>query len=230
MQTLIHIAAVLSACSAILQAQPQPPASSATLEVRSVALPAYRSNPRIAQFVASADDYAKQVKDPSFVMQRLTYRSDGLQVFAYLYRPTNLPTDRRLPVVIFNRGSYVRDDFSYEVLAVANQLAHEGYVTIAPMLRGSGGAAGVDEMGGADLHDIFNVLPVVRELPYTDSSRFFMYGESRGGIMTLMAVRDGFPARAVAVWGAITDLAAYAQKDPGVRELGAKIWPGYPRQ
>ena len=85
----------------------------------------------------------------AFVMERVTYRSDDLDVYAYLYLPVAPPKDKKLPVVVFNRGSYVRDDFSYEVLMLANRLAHQGYLVIAPMLRGSGGARGHDEMGGA---------------------------------------------------------------------------------
>ena len=77
----------------------------------------------------------------------------------------------RLPVVVFNRGSYVRGDFSPEVLMPGNRLARQGYLVIAPMLRGSGGAQGRDEMGGADLQDVFNLVPVIKEIPYADPAR-----------------------------------------------------------
>ena len=36
-----------------------------------------------------------------------------------------------------------------------------------------------------------------------------MYGESRGGMMTYFALREDWPIRAAAVWGAITDIADY---------------------
>ena len=51
------------------------------------------------------------VGDQAFVMERVTYRSDDLDVFAYLYRPAAPPTGKKLPVVVFNRGSYVRRRF-----------------------------------------------------------------------------------------------------------------------
>jgi dipeptidyl aminopeptidase/acylaminoacyl peptidase len=139
-----------------------------------------------------------------------------------------LPKDEELPVVIFNRGSYVREDFSPEVLMSANRLARQGFVVVAPMLRGSGSAHGHDEMGGADLHDLFNIVAVLKELPYVDSTRVFLYGESRGGIMCLLAAKHGFPARAIAIYGTITDLGLFIGEGTAAREMAPNIWPGFP--
>jgi dipeptidyl aminopeptidase/acylaminoacyl peptidase len=194
-------------------------------DIRPVTLPAYDSDPAIARYAPTPADYARAVGDRAFVMERVTYRSDDLEVYAYLYRPVDPPKDKRLPVVVFNRGSYVRGDFSSEVLMVGNPLARQGYVIVAPMLRGSGGAQGHDEMGGADLHDLINVAAVIKELPYADPTRLFLYGESRGGIMSLLAAKHNFPARAIAVYGAITDLESFLAEDSGARRLASRIWP-----
>ena len=200
----------------------------AILDVRPVTLPPFTASRRIALFARTPEEYAQAVGDRAFVMERVTYRSDELEVYAYLYRPVAPPKDKKLPVVVFNRGSYVRDDFSYEVLMLANRLAHQGYLVIAPMLRGSGGARGHDEMGGADLHDLMNVVAVIKEIAYADATRLFLYGESRGAIMSLLAAKHGFPARAMAVWGAITDLGPVLAEDGPERKLGPTIWPGFP--
>ena len=80
-------------------------------DVRPVAFPPYTANRRIALFAPTPAEYAQAVGDRAFVMERLTYRSDDLDVYAYLYRPVAPPKDKKLPVVVFNRGSYVRDDF-----------------------------------------------------------------------------------------------------------------------
>jgi dipeptidyl aminopeptidase/acylaminoacyl peptidase len=197
------------------------------VEIRRVVFPAYDSYRGISRY-ASRDAYASATGDAEFVMDRLTYRSDGLQVFAYLYRPSVPPAGRTLPVVVFNRGSYVRADFSPEVLMPASRLARAGYLVVAPALRESGGAPGHDEMGGADLRDIFNIVPALEEIPYADASRIFLYGESRGGIMSLMAARQGFPARAMAVFGAITDFAPFIAPGTAGRALAPTIWPGFP--
>lgn len=197
-------------------------------DVRLVAYPAYQAYRGIEQYAPTAADYARAIDDRRFVMERVTYRSDDLDVFAYVYRPASPAPGAALPVVIFNRGSYVRDDFSPEVLMLGNRIAPEGFVVVAPMLRGSGGAPGRDEMGGRDLHDIQNIVGVVRELPYADASRLFLYGESRGGIMTLMAAKEGFPARAAAIYGTITDFSRFIAEGTPARAQAAQIWPGFP--
>jgi dipeptidyl aminopeptidase/acylaminoacyl peptidase len=197
-------------------------------DVRPVAFPKYDAYPGIENYAPTPAEYTRAVGDRDFVMERVTYRSDALEVYAYLYRPAVPPKSTRLPVVVFNRGSYVRDDFSPEVLMMGNRLARKGYLVVAPMLRGSGGAPGQDEMGGADLQDVVNVLSVIKEIPYADATRVFLYGESRGGIMCLLAAKHGFPARAVAVWGAITDMESFLAGSSSARRLASTIWPGPP--
>jgi dipeptidyl aminopeptidase/acylaminoacyl peptidase len=196
-------------------------------DVRSVTFPAYNAYRGIARYAPTAAEYARAVGDRDFVMERVTYRSDDLEVYAYLYRPVAPPKGNRLPVVVFNRGSYVRDDFSPEVLMLGNRLARQGYVVVAPMLRGSGGARGRDEMGGTDLHDLMNIVPVIKEIPYADLTRLFLYGESRGGLMCLLAAKHDFPARAIAVYGAITDFGSFLAEGSPARRVASSIWPDF---
>lgn len=197
-------------------------------QVQPAVVPAYDQYGRIKAYAPSPEDYAQAVNDRAFVMERITYRSGGLDVFAYLYRPAAPPKDRKLPVVVLIRGGYVREEFVPEVLMPGSRFAREGFLVIAPAIRGSAGAPGHDEMGGADLDDVFNVVPVLEELGYADTTRLFLYGESRGGIMSLLAAKRGFPARAIATRGAITDLAKYLDADASARKLAATIWPGFP--
>jgi dipeptidyl aminopeptidase/acylaminoacyl peptidase len=226
-QFLVLLAVYLGGTGAIVSGQ-QATSPPAIRDVRPVTFPAYGAYRRIELYAPTPDEYARVVGDRAFVMERVTYRSDGLDVYAYLYRPAVPPGNQTLPVAVYNRGSYIRDDFSPEVLMLANRLARQGFLVVAPMLRGSGGAQGRDEMGGADLHDVLNIVPVIRELPYADPTRLFLYGESRGGIMSLLAARDGFPARAIAVWGAITDFRLYLNEDSATRRLAPTIWPDFP--
>ncbi|MFZ0430903.1 MAG: prolyl oligopeptidase family serine peptidase, partial [Acidobacteriota bacterium] len=75
---------------------------------------------------------------------------------------------------------------------------------------------------------LLNVAPLVRSLDFIDSANLFLYGESRGGMMVLQALREGFPARAAAVFGAFTDLEGLLETDPDrYQPLISKIWPDF---
>jgi dipeptidyl aminopeptidase/acylaminoacyl peptidase len=169
--------------------------------------------------------YERARTDRRFEMLKVTYRSDGLPVVAFIYRPA--APGVKQPVVVYNRGSYIRQNAARELLVPMHRLADAGFVVVAPMYRGSEGAPGRDEIGGADLADLMNIQAVIAALPYADAGHMFLFGESRGGMMALQALRDGFPARAAAVVGAFTDLDQYAKDDPQIEAMAPKIFPDY---
>jgi dipeptidyl aminopeptidase/acylaminoacyl peptidase len=176
--------------------------------------------PPYAQAVESTDlekyntqaEYEAAVGDARFALRKLRYRSGGLSVVAYLYGPASPAAPR--PVVVFNRGSGPRGDVAPEIAAMLHRLAVAGFAVLCPMYRGSDGGEGTDEMGGADLDDLMATAALVRELPGLDPDRLFLYGESRGGMMVFQALREGYPARAAAVFGAFTDFDRLLASDP----------------
>jgi dipeptidyl aminopeptidase/acylaminoacyl peptidase len=171
------------------------------------------------------ETYEKVIADDNFLFERLTYLSDGLQVVAYLYAPRETK-GQRFPAVIYNRGSYVVGDIGGALAPLFHRLASEGFVVVAPLCRGSAGGEGQDEMGGADVSDLMNVFPLLRSLGFVDTENLFMYGESRGGMMTFQAIRDGSPLRAAAVFGAFTDLEAMLDSEPRY-QMAQSIWPDF---
>ncbi len=182
---------------------------------------------------ATAEEYAAASTDPRFRLEKVRYRSDGLTVAAYLYGPPPAAADGQSapspprPVVVFNRGSYVRGEIAPELLPMFHRLAAAGFTVVAPMLRGSAGAEGRDEMGGADLADLMAVPALLPELGGgLDPEDLFLYGESRGGMMVFQAIRDGFPARAAATFGAFTDLEGLVSTEQGAA-MAKAIWPDF---
>jgi len=174
---------------------------------------------------ATKDEYVAAVKDGYYIFEKIHYHSDNLEVVAYLYGPKK-KTKAKRPIIVFNRGSYVRGDIAPELLPMFHRLAKDGFTIVAPMYRGSDGAKGHDEMGGADLNDLMNVVGLLNELKSLDVQNVFLYGESRGGMMVFQAIRDGFPARAAATFGGFTDLTPMTTTERGKAMTGA-IWPDF---
>jgi dipeptidyl aminopeptidase/acylaminoacyl peptidase len=173
--------------------------------------------------------YEDAVKDKSVTYEKLTYHSDGLKVIAFLISPAQ-KTNQKLPVIIFNRGSFIRNDIAYVHAPLFQKLVHAGFIVIAPALRQSEGGEGKDELGGEDLHDIMNIWPLLEKLQSADRKNVFMLGESRGGMMTYMVLKNGFQVNAAATIGAITDLEAYIAARPWDENNLKNLWSDYDRQ
>ncbi len=178
--------------------------------------------------VTSKEEYERVIRDTNFEFQRLKYMSDGLKVTAYLYKPTRV-SESKLPAIIFNRGSFVLGDIAPELVSSFHRLASEGFVVLAPMYRQSDGGEGRDEMGGGDVNDLMNSVALAKSLGFIDVNNLFLYGESRGGVMTYLAMKRKFPANAAAVYGAFTDMEALVKDTPEVHspQLLNQIWPDF---
>lgn len=187
----------------------------AVVERKAYGFPSYERAVETTDVENYADkaEYETAVNDTKFEFEKLKYLSDGLKVVAYVYRPRQT-VGRKFPAVIFNRGSGPRGDIAPELIAFFHRLAREGFVILAPMLRQSDGSEGRDEMGGTDVDDLMNVLPLARSLAYVDTNNLFMYGESRGGMMTYQAIKRGFPVNAAATFGAFTDAQELVDSHP----------------
>jgi dipeptidyl aminopeptidase/acylaminoacyl peptidase len=198
-----------TAVAAIWLLQQQPGSAvrstSGLADVRPVTVPAFDAEPGI-QWSSSREEYDAARADERYAFEQFTYESDGLTVGAYLYRPQKRSASP-IPVIVYNRGSFTRPKgFAGEMLVMANRYGRAGFIVIAPHYRGSNGWQGRDEMGGADLADLMNIVPQLARIEGADASRVYLSGESRGGMMVYQALRDRFPAKAAAVWGAFTDL------------------------
>jgi len=177
--------------------------------------------------IFSKQEYETAVNDPAFEMERLKYSSDGLQVVAYLYKPKDTKS-KKYPTIIFNRGGYIRDNMGYELAPFFHRLALEGFVVIAPLYRASDGAGGKDEVGGADVNDLMNIFPLAKSLDFVDTKNLFLYGESRGGMMTFQALRNGFPVNAAATYGGFTDFESLINANPKLYQpLIKAIWADF---
>ena len=161
--------------------------------------------------------------DDTIELSRITYASDGLKVRGYLAVPKStdkLKLDETLPCVIYNRGGN-REFGALTDLGAAvrlGKLARRGYIAVASQYRGNGGGEGREEFGGAEVQDVLSLIPLLEELPRADPSRIGMFGWSRGGMMTYLALARTDRLRAAVIGAGVSDSFTTVEKRPGMEK------------
>ena len=129
----------------------------------------------------------------------ITYQSDSLKVKGILMEPKK---DGKYPVVIFNRGG--NRDFAQLTVATlimyTSKLAEQGYVIIGSNYREN------DEFGGKEINDVLNLTETVKEIKKADTNCIGMFGWSRGGMMTYLALQKSDKIKTAIVGNGPTDL------------------------
>lgn len=165
------------------------------------------------------------------------YESDGLLVEGVMLRPrSDAAENRRLPVVVYNRGGNPRSGLLVygHIHSSMMPLAELGYIVIASQYRGArawsssvSAVAELDQFGGDDVHDVKNLVPIINGMPDADSGRIAMYGASRGGMMSYLAARDMPQLKALIVQAGVADLEAGLARRPEMENVFAKLIPSY---
>jgi dipeptidyl aminopeptidase/acylaminoacyl peptidase len=190
----------------------------------------YEQQSRFTKRFYSKEDYEYAKSSPHTECARIEYQSAGLRVVGYVVRPRDLGS-KRIPVIIFNRGGFLeRGKIESFNLVDFTRLAEEGFVVLASQYRGNDGGEGQEELGGADLDDVSNLVETAKSLPYADATNVFMYGVSRGGMMTFLEMKRNLAIRAAAVVGAVYDVAAFGGRAPGVLAEATKLIPDFPKR
>ena len=154
------------------------------------------------------------------VVEKITYNSDGLKVKGYMSYPSKLNKGEKVPLVIWNRGGYedkgAIDRFTAR--GMFGQIASWGYTVLASQYRGNDGGEGKEELGGKDVDDIKNLLVAAGELKFIDYGRMAVEGWSRGGMMTLLLLKERHNFKCALLSGAISDLKSIADADKKLKE------------
>jgi len=182
------------------------------------------------------------------VLERVIYASDGLEVEGFLAQPADAGTDQ-LPCVIYNRGGN-RDFGAITPVRAVFLLAHiakRGYVVAASNYRGNGafgaakypgesacsegdriGGVGREEFGGADVHDVLALIPMLAHVERADTSRMGIFGWSRGGMMTYLTLKKTHRFKAAIVGGGLADAEQNIDERPGMEEhVYSELIPGW---
>ena len=164
------------------------------------------------------------------IVEKITYLSDGLKVKGYVAYPAEAISNgesgsSNYPCVIWNRGGSKESGAidSFTARGIFGQLASWGYVVFASQYRGNAGGEGQEQLGGDDVNDILNLIPLAGELPFADSSNWGIEGWSRGGMMTYLTLLRNRNFKCAVLSGAITNLEEYLNSQPEKEKIYKKL-------
>jgi dipeptidyl aminopeptidase/acylaminoacyl peptidase len=161
--------------------------------------------------------------DGQMSIRRTQYASGASLVPAYLFAPKPLDQGRHYPGLIIVHGAWhgSLDWHFFDLIAYA---VGKGYVVMFPEYHSSSGYGESNAKSNFGVTDIADVLAgaeyLAHSVPGVDPDRLGIYGHSRGGMLTLLAIERA-PTRfkaAVDVAG-LTDLIAFMAYKPDFRRL-----------
>jgi len=127
--------------------------------------------------------------------------SDGALVSGILYRPTNIPANQKLPLILYIHGGPVgQDDYAFDL--ARQMLAGAGYAVAAVNYRGSNGR-GLQytkviaaDWGNKEVLDLHGAVDYLVKSGVADPEKLGVGGWSYGGILTdyLIASDNRFKA------------------------------------
>ncbi|MCF0150148.1 MAG: S9 family peptidase [Firmicutes bacterium] len=157
-----------------------------------------KNNPDVLRIeeIEAPERWAEKV-----ILCNLRYRNDDVEVEGFAAFPKELTAPA--PVIIFNRGG--NRNFAAlkgERLCI---FAANGYVTFGSQYRGNCGGTGMEEFGGKDVTDVIKLIDIAMELPQTRHEGVYMWGHSRGGMMTYRACAMDSRIKAAVVGAGLAD-------------------------
>ena len=162
-----------------------------------------------------SDIVIEQTLDPGVNYNRyyVSYRSEGLKIYALMTVPTGEKPATGWPVIIFNHGFIPPDVYvsTERYVAYVDLIARNGYIVFRSDYRGHGNSEG--EAGGAYSRpdytvDVLNAVSSMKHYPDADPSRIGMWGHSMGGYITLRSMVITKDIKAGVIWGGV--VASYA--------------------
>jgi dienelactone hydrolase len=157
----------------------------------------------------------------------VSYRSEGLKIYALMTVPRGTRPATGWPVIIFNHG-YIPPEIyrpTERYVAYVDSFARNGYIVFRPDYRGHGFSEGEARgaYGAPDYTvDVLNAVSSVKRYSLADPNRIGMWGHSMGGYITLRAMVTNGDVKAGVVWAGV--VASY----PDLIERWTSNWADVP--
>ncbi len=142
---------------------------------------------------------------PNYDRYVVSYRSEGLKIFALMTIPFGTKPESGWPVIIFNHGYIPPEQYrtTERYVAYVDGFARSGYIVFRSDFRGHGESEGIARgaYGAPDYTiDVLNAVAAMRRYPDADPGRIGMWGHSMGGFITLRAMVVDEEIRAGVLW------------------------------
>ncbi|MCL2376334.1 MAG: prolyl oligopeptidase family serine peptidase [Defluviitaleaceae bacterium] len=192
------------------------------LEVTSVYLPMPLLE-ALTEFAESANS-----KHSEFVIYRIKYSSDGYRVMGYVAAPADF-MEHEYPILIINRGG--NRDFGSLTYAQVISFALRGYIVLGSQYRGVAGGTGIEQFGGDDINDVLRLIDISESFAFAQQGGVYMFGASRGGMMTYIASRMDCRIRAATVWAANSNIFySFNERGYDMRQVLVELIGGAPNE
>ena len=126
---------------------------------------------------------------------RMRYASiparDRTLVPAWVFTPVKMDSGRRYPAVVMVHGGF-HEHFDERWFKKVDTAIAQGYVVIFPEYRGSRGYGAQiykSDYGTLDTSDVIDASKWFAQQPFVDAGRMAIFGQSRGGMITLLAIQ-----------------------------------------
>jgi dipeptidyl aminopeptidase/acylaminoacyl peptidase len=161
--------------------------------------------------------------DDRLLIRRSLFPSGKELVPGYIFSPKALDRSKRYPGLIIVHGAF-HGRLDWRFFDLIDYAVSKGYVVMFPEYRGSSGYGDVhykNNYGNTDVADVLaSAEYLLKSAPYVDPDRLGIFGHSRGGMVTLLAIERA-PTRfkaAIDVAG-LTDFLAFMAYKPDFRRM-----------
>lgn len=154
----------------------------------------------VEQELSPGSNYSRQI---------VSYKSDGLKIYALMTIPDSRPPENGFPAIVFNHGYVPPEEYrtTEKYIAYQDAFARNGYVTIKPDYRGHGNSDGRPEGGyfsPAYTIDVLNAVSSIQKFPDVNEEKIGMWGHSMGGHLALRSMVVTDDIKAGVIWGGVT--------------------------
>jgi dipeptidyl aminopeptidase/acylaminoacyl peptidase len=153
-------------------------------------------------------------------MQFVNYASGHELIPGYVFTPVKMAGAKKYPAVIVLHGGF-HMHFDVEWFPLIRGLVDRGYVVMFPEYRGSQGYGPeiyANDYGHTDVADTLAAGRYIASKSFVDAARLGIVGESRGGMVTLLAIERAPKEFKVAVdVVGLADFVAYMSYKPEYR-------------